>query len=75
MDNPIRRRCWKNYETRIPTREYRRSLSWQSHPSNGRFVVGIRLQIAFLFPKLTEEQQKMMMEQRLKQMEQEPQKK
>ncbi len=35
---------------------------------------GMRLQIAFLFPKLTKEQQKMMMEQRLKQMEQEPQK-
>ncbi|MGC2059003.1 MAG: hypothetical protein WA653_12135 [Candidatus Sulfotelmatobacter sp.] len=36
---------------------------------------GMRLQIAFLFPKLTKEQQKMMMEQKLKQMEQEPQKK
>jgi len=35
----------------------------------------MRLQIAFLFPKLTREQQKMMMEQRLKQMEQDPQKK
>jgi hypothetical protein len=30
---------------------------------------GMRLQIAFLFPKLTKEQQKMMMEQKLKQME------
>jgi hypothetical protein len=36
---------------------------------------GTRLQIAFLFPKLTKEQQKMMMEQKLKQMEQEQQKK
>ena len=36
---------------------------------------GMRLQIAFPFSKLTKEQQKMMMEQRLKQMEQEPQKK
>jgi hypothetical protein len=36
---------------------------------------GMRLQISFLFPKLTKEQQKMMMEQRLKQMEQESQKK
>jgi len=35
----------------------------------------IRLQIAFLFPRLTKEQQKMMMEQKLKQMEaQSPQK-
>jgi hypothetical protein len=31
----------------------------------------MRLQIAFLFPKLTKEQQKMMMQQKLKQMEQE----
>jgi hypothetical protein len=31
---------------------------------------GMRLQIAFLFPKLTKEQQKMLLEQRLKQMEQ-----
>jgi hypothetical protein len=31
---------------------------------------GMRLQIAFLFPKLTTQQQKMMLEQKLKQMEQ-----
>lgn len=36
---------------------------------------GMRLQIAFLFPKLTKQQQKMMMEQKLKQMEQEEPKK
>jgi hypothetical protein len=35
----------------------------------------MRFQIAFLFPKLTRQQQKMMMEQKLKQMEQEPQQK
>lgn len=36
----------------------------------------MRLQIAFLFPKLTEEQKKMMLEKKLKQMEgQPPQKK
>jgi len=34
----------------------------------------MRLQIAFLFPKLTKEQQKMMMEQKLKQLEQEQEK-
>jgi hypothetical protein len=45
-----------------------------AHPSNGS-PWSMRLQIAFLFPKLTKEQQKMMMQQRLKQMEQEqPQK-
>jgi hypothetical protein len=33
---------------------------------------GMRLQIAFLFPKLSKEQQKMMLEQKLKQMNQEP---
>jgi hypothetical protein len=32
----------------------------------------MRLQIAFLFPKLTKTQEKMMMQQRLKQLEQEP---
>jgi hypothetical protein len=36
---------------------------------------GMRLQIAFLFPKLSKQQQKMMMEQKLKQMEQEEPKK
>ena len=37
---------------------------------------GMRLQIAFLFPKLTKEQEKMMMEEKLKQMDQpQPQKK
>ena len=37
---------------------------------------GMRLQLAFLFPKLTKQQEKMMMEQKLKQLEQpEPQKK
>ncbi len=36
---------------------------------------GMRLQIAFLFPKFTKQQQKMMMEQKLKQMEQEEPKK
>ncbi len=45
-----------------------------AHPSNGS-PWGMRVQIAFLFPKLTKEQQKMMMQQRLKQMEQQqPQK-
>jgi hypothetical protein len=45
------------------------------HPS-GASPWGMRLQIALLFPKLTKAQQKMMMEQKLKQMEQEqPQKK
>jgi hypothetical protein len=42
---------------------------------SGTSTWGMRLQIAFLFPKLSKEQQKMMMEQKLKQMEQEqPQK-
>ena len=41
------------------------------HPS-GTSPWGMRLQIAFLFPKLTKQQQKMMMEQKLKQLEQEP---
>jgi hypothetical protein len=44
------------------------------HPPGGP-PWSLRLQIAFLFPKLTKQQQKMMMQQRLKQLEQEqPQK-
>ena len=41
------------------------------HPS-GASPWGMRLQIAFLFPKLTKQQQKMMMEKKLKELEQEP---
>jgi len=45
------------------------------HPS-GASPWGMRLQIQFLFPKFTKEQEKMMLEKRLKQLEQEqPQKK
>jgi len=44
------------------------------HPP-GASPWGMRLQIAFLFPKLTKEQQKMMMEQRLKQLNQEQEQK
>jgi hypothetical protein len=43
------------------------------HPP-GASPWGMRLQIAFLFPKLTKEQEKMMMEREVKQMEQQPQK-
>ncbi len=42
------------------------------HPS-GASPWGMRMQIAFLFPKLTKQQQKMMLEQKLKQMNQQPQ--
>jgi hypothetical protein len=34
----------------------------------------MRLQLAFLFPKLSKEQEKMLLQQKLKQMEQQPQK-
>jgi len=43
------------------------------HPP-GASPWGLRLQIAFLFPKLSKEQQMMMMQQKLKQLEQQPQK-
>ena len=43
------------------------------HPS-GASPWGMRLQIAFLFPKFTKEQEKEMMEMKLKQLEQEQQK-
>jgi len=44
------------------------------HPP-GASPWGMRLQIAFLFPKLNKEQQKMLLQQRLKQLQQEqPQK-
>jgi len=42
------------------------------HPP-GASPWGMRMQIAFLFPKLTKQQQKMMLEQKLKQMNQQPQ--
>ena len=42
------------------------------HPP-GASPFGLRVQIAFLFPKLSKEEQKMMMEQKLKQLEQEQQ--
>ena len=41
------------------------------YPSGGS-PWGMRLSLAFLFPKLTREQQKMMMEKKLKELEQEP---
>jgi hypothetical protein len=44
-----------------------------TYPTHGS-PWGMRLQIAFLFPKLTKEQEKMMMEKKLKQLEAEPQK-
>jgi hypothetical protein len=40
------------------------------HPS-GASPLGLRLQIAFLFPKLSKEQERMMLEQRLKRMQEE----
>jgi|HubBroStandDraft_4_1064222.scaffolds.fasta_scaffold37200_3 hypothetical protein len=43
------------------------------HPP-GASSWNMKLQISFLFPKLTKQQQKMLMEQKLKQLEQEPQK-
>jgi hypothetical protein len=44
------------------------------HPP-GTSPWGMRMQIAFLFPKLSKAQQKMMMEQKLKQLDQEPEQK
>jgi hypothetical protein len=43
------------------------------HPP-GASPWGLRVQLALLFPKLTKEQQKMLMQQKLKQLEQESQK-
>jgi hypothetical protein len=41
------------------------------HPT-GASTWGARLQLVFLFPKITKEQEKMMLEQKLKQLNQEP---
>jgi hypothetical protein len=51
------------------------TLQFYANPTRppGTSPWGMRIQIAFLFPKLTKEQQKMLMEQKLKQMEQEQQ--
>jgi hypothetical protein len=53
------------------------TLQFYANPTRppGTSPWGMRMQIAFLFPKLTKEQQKMLMEQKLKQMEQEQPKK
>ena len=42
-----------------------------SHPSRGS-PWGMRLQLAFLFPKLSKEEEKALMEKRLKELEQQP---
>ena len=42
------------------------------HPANSPSWT-MRLQISFLFPKLSKEQQEMLMEKKLKQLQQEPQ--
>jgi hypothetical protein len=49
------------------------TLQFYANPTRppGTSPWGMRMQIAFLFPKLTKEQQKMLMEQKLKKMEQE----
>jgi len=49
---------------------YGNAVHPQSGPSSSSW--SMRLQIAFLFPKLTKEQQKMLMEKKLKQLETEP---
>ncbi len=62
----------KNHEARIPASESHAQFYGNAvHPERGSSW-SMRLQIAFLFPKLTKQQQKMMMEQKLKQMEQAP---
>jgi hypothetical protein len=53
------------------------TLQFYANPTRppGTSPWGMRMQIAFLFPKLTKGQQKMLMEQKLKKMEQEQQQK
>jgi hypothetical protein len=55
--------CWAG----VPCR----STATQSIPPALRRG-GMRLQVVFLFPKLTKEQQKMLLEQKMKQMQNEP---
>jgi hypothetical protein len=53
------------------------TLQFYANPTRppGTSPWGMGMQIAFLFPKLTKEQQKILIEQKLKQMEQEQQQK
>ncbi|HTS46765.1 MAG TPA: hypothetical protein VMH05_02410 [Bryobacteraceae bacterium] len=50
----------------------RRGLSFRCYSPGNTPAWTMRLQIAFLFPKLAMEQEKMLMEKQLKQMEEQP---
>lgn len=73
VDGAIWWRRGKNHETGIPARGARSTVLWQRCASREYSGWTMRLQISFLFPKLTKEQQEMLMEKKLKQFEQEPQ--
>jgi hypothetical protein len=53
------------------------TLQFYANPTRppGTSPWGMRMQIAFLFPKLTKEQEKMLLEQKLKMEQEQPQKK
>lgn len=61
--------------SRIPTGEVAVTVWWEPMPPAGTSLLTMRIQVALLHAKLTIEQEKMMLEQKLKQMEQEQPKK
>lgn len=61
--------------SRIPTSEFAVTVWWEPMRPAGTSLLTMRIQVALLHPKLTIEQEKMMLEQKLKQMEQEQPKK
>ena len=72
MDGALRRRSWQDHEARISAGQSECNVLRNAVHPTGTSSWNMRLQIALLFPKLTKQQQMMLMEQRLKQLKAEP---
>jgi hypothetical protein len=72
VDGAIRRWRGKNYEDWISACEPLHAVPRQRRLPEGTSTWNLQVQIAFLFPRLTKQQKKMLLEQKLKQMNQVP---
>ena len=61
-------RYGKNHEAGIPTGKHYRTGFWQCRNPSGGSPWGMRLQIAFLFPKFSQKEKMPLMEEKLKEM-------
>ena len=73
MGSTVWRRIGKNPEAGVPASELERAVLWKRGPSAGASPWAMKLQLAFLFPKLSKAEEKKLLEQKLKQMDQEQQ--